>query len=211
MKCVLFLFLFFIFPLFSQIASAYQPKEGNVQATLGPMILKTPFRNSESGSISPVRFGEALIANGDISNHGSLEIAMIHMNKIFLREQGPFVFSEEREMMYITMGYRHWLSEYLSAAMALFSTYAIGSPSTRHNDFPAGQEPTTSASDNTEYGLDMSLQAELWHQDPFTVLVDGRYSLSVTNKSHESGDHYGLIIGVRYFIQDKTGQQKPKD
>ena len=79
----------------------------------------------------------------------------------------------------------------------------MGDPTILHNDFTPGNEIDTSATDTTEYGFDFSLQTELWQNDLNSVILDLRYSRSVTNKSSEDADHYGILIGYRYLLQEK--------
>lgn len=203
-------FLGLIFLLsFTSTIFAYSPKEGNVTATLGSFFYKTQFEGSDTGAKSPY-FGDlGLIVNGDINSKGSLEIAMFHMQKIFVREFAGNYISEKTELMHITMGYRRWLSSYFSASMALFSSYSIGDPQIIHNDFSSGNQIDTSARDITEYGLDFSLQAEVWQQEPFSAIIDTRYSFSVTNKPNERANHYGIFLGLKYFIQEKQVRQRP--
>ncbi len=188
---------------------AYSPKEGNVTATLGPYFYRTNFAGSASGAKSSM-FGDlGFIANGDINEKGSLEVAIFHMQKLFIREQSGSYLGEETELIHITMGYRRWLNSYFSASMAFFSSYAIGDPRVVHNDFPAGSEIDTSAHDITEYGFDFSLQAEVWRNEIYSVIVDTRYSKSVTPKANESADHYGAFIGLKYLVQEKRKGSGP--
>lgn len=80
----------------------------------------------------------------------------------------------------------------------------MGSYNTLHSDFPVNQtEIGTSAQDYTEYGFDFSLQAEVWSSGRYGVVIDGRYSQSVTNKPGEDANHYAFMVGLRYLIQEK--------
>lgn len=182
---------------------AYTPKEGNINVILGPFVQKTNFQGSDSGAKASYLTGTGLIAQGDINDYSSLEIAMFYMPKIFIRDQVDKFLAERTQVLYVTMGYRYWLSPYFTAALAFFSSYTMGEKEVVHNDFPAGTDIDTSARDTTEYGFDFSLQQELWGNDRYAVITDARYSLSVTSKTNERGDHYGFLIGLKYFIQGK--------
>lgn len=195
--------IFFIFLTLSQLAWAYLPEPGNVTATLGSTVYKTDFRNSITGATSPFLGGVGLLAVGDIDTHGSLEIGLFDMHKIYFRQQEGQFIAEEKEVVHITMGYRRWLNSYLSTSLTFYSSYSLGAPTIVHSDFPPGTEIDTSARDTTEYGFDIALQSEVWNQEKFAVIADVRYSLSVTNKSHENSNHYGLFLGLRYLIQEK--------
>lgn len=187
---------------------AYTAKEGNVWATLGPFFHQTHFESSNTGATSPTLGGIALIANGDISDVGSLEIGLFQMNKIFERDENRMYLTEETSMMYVTMGYRRWLNSDFSVAAAFYSSYTMGEPVILHSDFPSGQEPTTSAHDTTDYGLDFSIQGELLETERFAIIADARYSYCLTPKVSEKADHYGILIGLRYFVQEKQVRTK---
>ena len=187
---------------------AYTPSEGNVSAYVGPFGYRTNFSGSETGAKTPdAQLGMGLVAFGDINKKGSLEVALILMEKIYFRQDQGMYMEEKTRITHIAMGYRRWLHEYLSASLTFYSAYSMGDVEVIHSDFAPGTEIPTSARDVTEYGFDFALQTELWHNDDYTVVADGRYSKSVTSKTGESGDHYGLLIGVQYQLQEK----KPGD
>lgn len=204
-----------IFPIFfyclSQTASGYTPKEGNVTASIGPFIYKTNFKGSDSGIQSPILSGTGILVNGDINEKGALEIGMFHMNKYFFREKDGKYIAENTDLIHITMGYRRFLSSLFSASLALYSSYSLGDPHIRHNEFPPDLDVDTSARDITEYGFDIALQYELWSYDRFAIITDIRYAYSVTPKKDERSDHYGTFLTLRYFVQDKEGSIKDKD
>ena len=105
--------------------------------------------------------------------------------------------------MQVNMGYRRWLSPSFSSALAFYSSYSMGEPAILFNNISPGNEVGTSARDITEYGFDFSFRAELWTDKKMSVFLDTRYSLSMTSKSHESADHYGVLFGVSYLVQQK--------
>ena len=132
---------------------------------------------------------------------------MFFMTKSFLRESGPNVLFEEVDSVQISMGYRWWLSQRFSAGLTFFSSYPLSDYHTVYSRINPGDFMDTSARDLTEYGFDFSLQTEIWGRDHWAVVLDTRYSLSVTNKEHEQGDHYGAMLAIRYMVQEK----KPTD
>jgi hypothetical protein len=189
---------------------AYTPKEGNISVIISPFFFRTHFDETDSGASSPLLGGTALMAIGDISKKGSLELGFIHMNKIFIRGSGQTHVAEQTQVIHITMGYRRWWSPRLSTSWSVFSAYPMGDINLIHTNYtlPADQ-PITSAQDKVEYGLDLALQYELYAQGRFAMISDIRYSHSVTNKPQESGHHYGVMLGLRYFIQDKQTPSPP--
>ncbi len=189
--------------LFLVQAKAYTPHEGNVTATLGTLVYKTNVKDSVTGASSPYLGALGLTALGDINDFGSLEIAMFDLHKIYFRDElGKFI-AVEKEVIHITMGYRYWINPYFSTSLSFYSSYSLGDTRIIHSDFLPGTEIDTSANDTTEYGFDLAVQGDLWSQEKWAVISEARYSLSVTSKKSESADHYGVMLGVRYQIQEK--------
>jgi hypothetical protein len=189
----------------SAVSLAYVPKSGNVTATFGPQLSQTISNGSRTGADNPVQNGYGLIALGDVNDYGALEIGTFYMPKIFIRESGGKFLSEKTQTMHITLGYRYWLAPSFSASLAFYSAYSMGSYNTLHSDFPAGQTVVgTSAQDYTEYGFDLALQAEVWQSGRYGVIIDSRYSQSVTNKPSEDANHYAVLVGLRYLLQEKV-------
>ncbi len=190
---------------------AYKPKEGNISAVLGPFVSRTNFKPIEQQPKAPYLGGGGLIVQGDLSDHSALEIAMFQIDKVFYRyENGDFA-SEQTELVHITLGYRKWFTPYLSASCAIFSSYTAGSVIEVDKRIAAGHELLTSARDITEYGLDFSIEAEVWSSGRYAAIIDARYSIDLTRKPNEKADHYGALIGIKYFIQEKQIREKPKD
>lgn len=198
--------IFFIFCLIISSSSvfAYVPSEGNVAASFGPLVYRTNFAGSGSEVKSPVMSDFGFVVDGDVNDRGSLEIAMFHMNKLYFRDLGGSFVTEQAELMQIEMGYRRWLNTQISTGVTFFSTYSIGDPKTIHNDFAPANVLDTSARDITEYGLDLSIQAEIWAKEKAAVTLDARYAASVTNRPNERGDHYGIFLAYRYLVQEKV-------
>lgn len=190
--------------------SAYSPKEGNVLGTVGFILHRTNFETSHTGARAPWSGGLALVANGDLNDVGQLEVGLFHINKQYFRDLAYRYVGEVTETLHITMGYRYWFTPKFSTALAFSSAYSMGDVRELHNDFKPDLAIDTSARDNVEYGFDLSLQAELFNWSRYAVTFDGLYSLSITGKPNEKADHYGFMIGLRYFIQEKQVVEKPK-
>jgi hypothetical protein len=195
---------FFVILLFlTEQSLAYDPVEGQVTATFGPYYSKTNFAGVNSGINSSYLGGVGLIAVGDINQKGSLEIGMFYNPRMFFREQGTQLIAEKTQVMHISMGYRRWINLYFSTSLAFYSSYSMGAREIVYSDFPVGLEIDTSARDITEYGLDWSIQGDLWSHDKLAVVFESRYSLSVTSKHDEKSDQYGFLLGLRYLVQDE--------
>jgi hypothetical protein len=189
--------------ILAESVSAYNPEPGKVTAAFGPYLYKTNYGNAYSGLKSPWKGDLGLIVNGDVDKRGSLEVTLFHMNKLFIRDQSGMTIAEEAQLLHVGMGYRYWISPYFSTALDLFSAYSLGEAKTIHNDFAPGPAPQTSAHNYTDYGLELSLQGDLWSSPLSSVIVDARYARSITSKSHEQADHYSLLIGFKYLVQSK--------
>lgn len=203
-----FRFTLIVLILFYSISSiAYAPTEGNITSYFGPYWYRTNFLNSSMGTnggpYSPQLGGLGWIINGDISDRGSLEIGLFQMNKVYVREELGKYIAEQTALIHIAMGYRRWFNEYFSGSLTFFSAYSMGSPRVIYSDFASGAEIDTSARDITEYGFDFSLQADLLERPTYALVLDTRYSASVTAKKNENADHFGILLGVRYFYQER--------
>lgn len=188
--------------LFPDVSFAYTAKEGNVTATFAPYFYQTRFQETDSGAKSPLLGGFGLIILGDANEKGSLEIGLFHTDKVYLREQSAKYIAQQVKLLQITMGYRWWLSQVWSTSLTFSSSYPMGDPTIVHNDFTSGTRPTTSAEDLTEYGVDLSVQYEFWQKDRWGAITDIRYHHSFTSKTREYGDHQGILVGLRYLIQE---------
>jgi hypothetical protein len=202
--------LFFVLAFISALpVFAYTPEEGKVNLILGPYYYRTNFRNSPQGAVASFKNAMGLIAIGDISDHGSLEIGIFPMSKQYFREYHGGYMGQETSLIHITTGYHFWPYRYLSGSLAIFSAYPIGDATTIHNSIPPGTDPVdTSVSDNAEYGIEGSLQGEIFNSGKFAVVIETRYAFSLTHKNSESADHYGVLLGLRYLIQSEKVHEK---
>lgn len=186
--------------------SAHIPREGDVRAAVGPFWYKTDLRDHSFDS--PTQGGIGVIVEGDVDYYGGVEIGAFYNRQLFSIQKEGKELTEFGKRMYITMGYRHWLNPYFSGAVAFFSSYAMGEPQIVRNDFGQNQQPKTSASDVTEYGFDFSLQCEPLSKDRLALVLDARYSLSVTSKPGEASNFFGLFVAFKYYIQGQEKQPK---
>lgn len=200
-----------IFFILTSACWGYTPSDGNVSVYTGPFFSKTNVSSKNYSTDAPARLGLGAIVLGDINKHSSLEIGLILMDKDYYREESLNYLGEETRLIHITMGYRRWFSKYLSASLTFFSAYPIGDVVVTHENIAPGSDVTTSARDATEYGFDFAVQYEVWERDLNAVVLDLRYSKSVTPKTSEDADHYGLLIGYRYLLQEKKPDAKMKD
>jgi hypothetical protein len=186
-------------------AQAYDAKDGNITAVVGPFIYKTNFSDNPTGA-SASRHGDlALLVGGDINSYSSLEISMMYMHKQYFRDNAMLKsIVTESQLMHIAMGYRYWINPYLSTALGFYSAYPMDETRVVHTDFAPGSNITTSADDRTEYGFDFSVQSELWGNDFMSLVADARYALSITSQSSEKSDHYGLMLGLKFLAQSKN-------
>jgi len=160
---------------------------------------------------SPYLTGAGLIAQGDVDKNGGIEIALFYLDKFYLRRQGDDHITEKIKRMYVTTGYRHWFNKSFSSALAIYSSYSMGDARVVHDENTGGDVPTT-ATEITEYGLDVSIQVELISNDELALVADSRYSQSLTAKSREDANVYGILLGLKYLIpKERFAHSRPTD
>lgn len=196
MRAIFHLFLF----LLTFSAEAHTPKDGDIYASLGTFVHQTHAFHHDF--YTPTSAGFGIIGEGDLDSNGGLEVALIYMNSYFTVLEGERRLVQRGQRMHITLGYRHWFQQYLSAGLGFFSSYSMGDPETIRNDFGL-EKPNTSAGDTTEYGFDTSFQVEPWSVGRFAIVADFRYSWSVTAKENEDSNFYGLFLALKYFVQSR--------
>lgn len=183
-------------------AQAYQPTEGKINASFGSHVFKTHYDTPKTSLDDRFSAGPAIILTGDISKKGALEIALFNYQKTYYRENADQLIAVKTGTVHITMGYRWWLHSHFSTSMGFYSAYTFGKPNTAFSNLNLGETLKTSADDTTEYGIDFAAQADLLTMSSATLNADLRYSYSLTNKTHEYGNHYGLFFGLRFPIKD---------
>ena len=82
-----------------------------------------------------------------------------------------------------------------------YSVFSVGDYQTVFNDTAIGSG-FTSARDITEYGIDLSLQWEIWTKSSLVFVLDGRYFVSLSAKSGEDSNLYSLLLGLKYLIKE---------
>ncbi len=192
-------------------AFCYLPKAGNVNAIVGPVFNQTVYTGNKSEVEPPTQAGVGLIGLGDANDSGSIEIGVFFMPKVFIMDTEEKYISERTQTVHITFGYRYWVTSFLSGSLSFYSAYTMGTPQLLYSDFAVGEEQRTSAYDTTEYGFDGALQAEVWHEGPWGVIMDVRYSRSVTPKGGEDANHFSGLVGIRYLIQEKDKEELEKN
>ncbi|WP_413557392.1 hypothetical protein [Bdellovibrio sp. HCB209] len=196
-----------IFILCAESANAYIPQRGNVTAYLGPYWFKTNYDGVRSED-NQANVGAALIASGDVSDKGALELGTIFMNKYYFREEGAYSIAERTQTLHITIAYRRYWAPSFSTSLGLYTSYPMGDVKTIHDDYPTDWDKDTSAHSTTESGLDFALQGEVWTSGLWSVMAEARYSYAITKKAHEYSDQYAYMIALKYFIQARVENPK---
>lgn len=183
---------------------AHQPEKGHFWLTGGPNAYQANFPSVPGYGVPPLMGGAGIMLEGDLDHHGGPEIGIFYKLNHYHRRDNLNHVVERVKRIYITMGYRHWVNSRFSGAAAVYSAYSIGDYTTLHHDYTNSRAVVnTSARDITEYGMDFSLQYEVYQSEFFTVLLDARYALNLTDKEHEDADEYGLLIGVKTPVSTK--------
>ena len=198
--CSLLAFLS-IFTLSDQ-SYAHQPQEGKVLGTIGPFFSQTHAIHSQDVTNSPPSLGFGVLGEGDLSSMGGIEIGLFYSFKTYERVFGASHLVERVHKVEVPVGYRHWLLDNLSAGIAFSSSFSVGDPQVVYADASLGSESTL-ARDLTEYGINFSVQWEFWTNNLISLILDGRYSFSLSAKTSEDANQYGLMLGMKYLIQEK--------
>lgn len=188
-------------------AEAHQPAEGDVHGTAGPYVHKTV--TGYEGDKQAPYLGLGLMVEGDVDYNGGVEIAIFYLDKTYVRRGGAGKQAEHIKRMHITTGYRHWLTTWVSGALSVFSAYSMGDAKVLEGDSPPEDDRATTARKVTEYGLDWSLQAEVWRWERSAVVVDLRFHDTMVAKRDERADVLGVLVGFKTHIPKPT-KLKPK-
>jgi hypothetical protein len=192
----------------SNISYAHQPAEGKVFGTFGPFVNHTQSIYTPEAN-TPFNPGFGILAEGDLSDHGGIEIGLFVSQKDYKREFGSNGLVMTRvERIDIPMGYRYWLIPELSAALEFDSAFSVGDPSFLYSNVTGDQ--STTANTVAEYGIEFSIQYEFWTNQVFSLLADGRYTLSVSANPGEDANVYGLMLALKYLIQEKSPEKAPE-
>lgn len=195
-------FVFLTLVLLSgSLARAHQPRDGDIYGSVGTFGYMThQWRHNFQ---SPQLIGPMIAAEADLYDRGGLEISMFYLKNSMSVLKDGHVITQQIKRMYISTGYRHWFSSRWSGGVAFASSYSMGNPETLQDDFGTLPRPNTSASDITEYGVDLSVQYEFWRSGRFAGVADARYGAALTNKRGEDENHMGIAIALKYFIQSR--------
>ena len=194
--------------LLSQSVWAHEPSRGIIHGAGGPFLFRNHYETTRVAD-SSTWTGGTLMGIGDVDHNGSIEISITYLKQIYARRQDGLLNLEKAQRLYISTGYRHWIDKYHSLGLSFFSAYALGDQRVVYTDFPLATRPTSSAGDTTEYGFEFSFQREAFQMGRFSAIFDARYSLSITSKDYEDSNHYGLLIALKYLIQDPQRGIKP--
>ncbi|WP_413293556.1 hypothetical protein ACLSU7_00470 [Bdellovibrio sp. HCB185ZH] len=197
-----------IFILCADFAEAYVPQRGNVMASVGPYFSRTVY-DGKYEDLNETMPGIALIASGDVSDHGALEMAAVYFHKYYFRDEAAGRSVVERtQAMQVTIAYRRYWAPSFSTSLGIYTTYPMGFVKTVHTDFTPQEDIKTSAWSSSESGANLALQGEIWNSGLWAVTADARYTYAVSKMPNEFSDQYAFMIGVRYFIQSRV--EKPK-
>lgn len=193
-------FAIFVLIAACQRGFAHQAKSGKVMATAGVFAQKLHTDGFYKGFEPTFHPGLALLAEGDINDYGGIEVGLFYFNKYYLKELAGNFIVEKIPRAYITMGYRVWFFENLSAAVSFFSAYSAGEVEVVHNALFSGYDFKTTAR-SMEYGFDFSIQQEVWSIEKMAIILDARFSRSLNSLEGQKADYYGLLIGIKHHIE----------
>jgi hypothetical protein len=196
------LWIFLIYFLTSTVSVAHQPHEGSVYGTVGPFAYQTHAIYSKNTDYDPFLLGLAVFGEADLNEHGGVEIGLFYTFKTYQRVWDNSFVSARVHKFDVPAGYRHWFTPAFSAALSLSSLFTIGDTQVQYNGLKSGNQGTL-ANAIIDYAINVSLQWEAWSRGAFTVLLDGRYDFSISTNVGEDANQYGLLVGLKYLIQEK--------
>lgn len=191
-------FQFLAFFFLESAAFAHSPQGGDIWASTGPFLQQT--QAPKDTEHNEPRLGWGVIAQGDVDANGGVEIGLIYTDKTYILSHNQDLLTQRMKRMYVTTGYRHWFFAPISAALAVFSSYSMGDVKTLVETDPTNEDLKTTAETITEYGLDVSLQWEVFAGDAVAVVADARYSKSLSAKKDEKADQVGAMLAFKYLI-----------
>ena len=196
-----FLFLFVGTVALSPLAWAHQPSEGTVVATAGPYLFQTQSIHGAGNDYSPFRLGVGLLVEGDVSDRSGIEIGLFYFKKSYQRFVSDHLLVETFNRIAIPVGYRYWFSNEFSLGLFFNSLFGNGEREVIHAEIASSE--ATLAHDPVEYGFEASVQWEFWRSSTLAALLDGRYYWSLSARSNEDANQYGLMVGLKYSVQEK--------
>ena len=146
---------------------------------------------------APIQGSFGFIVNGDVDEVGSIEVGGFYLDKVFLRELGTEILVEKSKRLYMTVGYRRWITDNFGIGVAAFTSYSMGDPDRIHSTSGADPGFKTSAHDTSDHGIDASFMYEFYKKDKNMGFVDLRASKSLSPREGEDADHYGILIGLK--------------
>ena len=190
---------FIIFPLLWGLgqAHAHETRDGRVHVSLGSLTYQTQYENDRDEVEAPIQGSLGLVVNGDVGEFGSLEVGMFYLDKLFLRELNNEVLVEKIKRLYMTIGYRRWVTDRFGIGLSAFTSYSMGDPDRIHST--SGGDPgfQTSAHDTSDHGVDASFLYEFYKKDGNIGVIDLRSSYSLSPREDEDGNHLALFIAFK--------------
>ncbi len=196
------LWAFISISVFTLSAQAHRPHEGKVFATVGPYFYQTQAVHAPDLKYAPPLVGAGLIAEGDLGDDGGAEGGMFYIDKTYQRTFQSGIVVMKTDKLIVPLGYRRWFGEKISGGVFLTSLFSVGDPRIIYSTVGYSDQ-TTGASVLVEYAADLSVQWEAWTNGTYSLLLDGRYSISLTPHSNEDANQFGLLIGIKYLIKEK--------
>ncbi|MBK9294215.1 MAG: hypothetical protein IPM57_07185 [Oligoflexia bacterium] len=184
----IFLFIF----IFANVCMGHSPDRGLLTVSPGTFVHQTI--NSDTNAL----FGLGVIAEMDFSVVGGIEAGFFYFLKSYKRTFGSTSIVQQVRKLAIPVGYRVWLTKRVSLGLFFNSLFSNGAHQTVYSD-PSITEYTL-AQDIPEYGLEGSVQLELFNHNNLSLLLDGRYFYSISVRSKEQADMYSLFVALKFIF-----------
>ena len=180
-------------------AHAYSATDSPIMVKFGMGGLQTNSTRTDTRSQSVQAIYEVSVY-GKVSDRGFLNITSSLFPKIYSRTINGLNFKERTNLLQMSIGYQHIISESFLAGFDFATHYRLTDPEPIY--YAPGLDPAsndTSARDNTEYGFNLILGYNLAKYEKFKIDLDVKYFFSVTQKTNEDANHLYYLASLTYF------------
>jgi hypothetical protein len=179
--------------IFPTSGSSHVPEEGKIYASGGGILFQTVPLITQNWI--PFQAGGGIQVEGDLSSHGGAIVELYYHRRYYDRGVGGGLVVSAVNKLDVSLGYRYWLFKMLGLSLALTPSYSNGPYEMISNT--SNGDTNTLASQTTDYGLTGAIQVEPVTIDSFSLVVDGRYTLTLGTNPGEDANQYGFFAGIK--------------
>lgn len=178
-------------------------------ASSGLLLYKTLPRSEAIDQHATLKASSALIVEGALDPHATLEIGLFPIKKDFFgKEVGDQWILYSAYKMHIETLYRYYIWSNLSVATGLATSYSMGDPDIVGHSADYGHHEIESEDVSREaiYSLSTSIQWKVLEQENWLGFFDIRFNHDWINGTEKQWGHGSIFLGAKYKIE-KVGQK----